>query len=56
MKLTTTTTAIRVSLTVEEASAVRDDLGGIRASEISAAGDYLHEILGEALSESGESR
>ena len=56
MRLTTTSNAICVSLTAEETAAICDDLGGIRASEISAAGDYLHELLKEALVEDGVCR
>lgn len=36
---------VRVELPADEAGAVCDDLGGIRASEISAAGDQLHGLL-----------
>jgi hypothetical protein len=36
---------IHVALTTEEAAAVRDDLGQIWASKVSAAGDQLHSLL-----------
>ncbi|MFG2780787.1 hypothetical protein ACGFY7_23405 [Streptomyces prunicolor] len=36
---------VHVTLTTEEAEAVRDDLGQIWASKISAAGDQLHSLL-----------
>jgi hypothetical protein len=36
---------IHVALTDEEAAAVRDDLGQIWASKVSAAGDQLHSLL-----------
>jgi hypothetical protein len=36
---------IHVALTAEEAAAVRDDLGQIWASKVSAAGDQLHSLL-----------
>ncbi|MEU2316591.1 hypothetical protein ACFY7X_13600 [Streptomyces althioticus] len=36
---------IQVTLTTEEAEAVRDDLGQIWASKVSAAGDQLHSLL-----------
>lgn len=41
--------AVQVSLSAEEAAAICDDLGGIRASEVSAAGDQLHSLLEHAL-------
>lgn len=36
---------VHVTLTAEEAEAVRDDLGQIRASKVSAGGDQLHSLL-----------
>jgi hypothetical protein len=39
---------IQVTLTTEEAEAVRDDLGQIWASKVSAAGDQLHSLLEDA--------
>ncbi|GAA3113621.1 hypothetical protein [Streptomyces echinatus] len=36
---------VHVALTVEEAAAVRDDLGQIWASQVSTAGDQLHSLL-----------
>jgi hypothetical protein len=36
---------VTVTLTAEQAAAVRDDLGQIWASRISAAGDQLHSLL-----------
>lgn len=41
----TSTGTIHVAMTVEEAAAVRDDLGQIWASKISAAGDQMHSLL-----------
>lgn len=49
MLLTHSDDAVQVSMSVEEADAVADDLGGIRASGISAAGDQLHGLLENAL-------
>lgn len=45
MEIQRTSTTIRITLTTEEAEAVRDDLGAIWASKISAAGDQLHSLL-----------
>lgn len=36
---------VRVTLTADEAEAVRDDLGQIWASKVSLAGDQLHSLL-----------
>lgn len=47
MEITRTGSTIHLSMEVDEADAVSDDLGGIRASEISAAGDELHSLLAE---------
>ncbi|MGE7135990.1 hypothetical protein [Staphylococcus warneri] len=41
----TSTGTVHVALTVEEAAAVRDDLGQIWASQGSTAGDQLHSLL-----------
>lgn len=41
----TSTGAVHVALTAEEAAAVRGDLGQIWASKISTAGDQLHSLL-----------
>ncbi|MFG2372592.1 hypothetical protein ACGFY9_14075 [Streptomyces sp. NPDC048504] len=45
MKINRTADAIHVTLTAEEAEAVRDDLGQIRADKVSAGGDQLHSLL-----------
>jgi hypothetical protein len=37
--------SVQITLTAEEAEAVRDDLGGIWASKVSTAGDQLHSLL-----------
>lgn len=34
-----------VTLTTEEAEAIRDDLGGIAATKVSTPGDKLHSLL-----------
>lgn len=47
MEITRSGSIIHLSMDVDEADAVSDDLGGIRASEISAAGDQLHSLLAE---------
>jgi hypothetical protein len=39
------TGTIHIALTIEEAAAVRDDIGQLWASQISAAGDQLHGLL-----------
>ncbi|MGW5431862.1 hypothetical protein ACWET9_32385 [Streptomyces sp. NPDC004059] len=41
----TSTGTVHVVLAAEEAAAVRDDLGQIWASKVSAAGDQLHSLL-----------
>jgi hypothetical protein len=43
--ITRTGDNITVTLTAEEAEAVRDDLGDMWADKISAAGDQLHSLL-----------
>ena len=55
MQLTSTSTSdtVQVSMSVDEADAVCDDLGDIRASEISAAGDELHGLLETMLGATG---
>jgi polyhydroxyalkanoate synthesis regulator phasin len=45
MQIDRTDDTVRVTLTAEEAEAVRDDLGQIWASKVSAAGDKLHSLL-----------
>lgn len=45
MEINRTANTVRVTLTAEEAEAVRDDLGQIWASKISTAGDRLHSLL-----------
>jgi hypothetical protein len=45
MQITRSNDTVRVTLTAEEAEAVRDDLGQIWASKVSAAGDRLHSLL-----------
>ena len=45
MQIDRTNNTVRVTLTAEEAEAVRDDLGQIWASKVSAAGDQLHSLL-----------
>lgn len=45
MQIDRTADTIRVTLTAEEAEAVRDDLGQIWAGKVSAAGDQLHSLL-----------
>jgi hypothetical protein len=45
MQIRRTADTIHVTLTAEQAAAVRDDLGQIWASKISAAGDQLHSLL-----------
>lgn len=45
MQIDRTNGTVRVTLTAEEAEAVRDDLGQIWASKVSAAGDQLHSLL-----------
>ncbi|MEV7492228.1 hypothetical protein AB0O08_15915 [Streptomyces anulatus] len=45
MQIARAANTVRVTLTAEEAEAVRDDLGQIWANEISAAGDQLHSLL-----------
>lgn len=45
MQIDRTSNTIRVTLTAEEAEAIRDDLGQIWASKVSAAGDQLHSLL-----------
>lgn len=42
---------VRIDLPADEAGAVCDDLGGIGASEISAAGDELHGLLLELVAD-----
>lgn len=51
MEITRTGSTIHLSMELDEADAVSDDLGGIRASEISAAGDQLHGLLESAASD-----
>lgn len=41
----TSTGTVHIAMTAEQAAAVRDDLGQIRASEVSAAGDEMHSLL-----------
>lgn len=48
MQISRTGTTIHLTIDAEEAVAVGEDLGGIRASEISAAGDELHRLLDSA--------
>lgn len=36
---------VQITLTTEEAAAVRDDLGGIWATKVSTPGDQLHSLL-----------
>lgn len=36
---------VQITLTTEEAEAVRDDLGGIPANKVSTHGDKLHSLL-----------
>ncbi|MFE0699147.1 hypothetical protein [Streptomyces sp. NPDC058872] len=36
---------VQITLTTEEAAAVRDDLGGIPATKVSTPGDKLHSLL-----------
>jgi len=36
---------VQVTLTTEEAEAIRDDLGGIAATKVSTPGDKLHSLL-----------
>ncbi|MCZ7413110.1 hypothetical protein [Streptomyces sp. WMMC897] len=45
-----------VELDHDEAAAVRDDLGDIRASQISAAGDRLHRLLENTTLATGSAR
>lgn len=45
MHIDRTADTVTVNLTAEEAEAVRDDLGAIWASKVSAAGDKLHSLL-----------
>lgn len=45
MKIDRTGDTVHVTLTAEEAEAVRDDLGQIWASKVSTAGDRLHSLL-----------
>lgn len=47
----TSNSTIHITLTTEEAQAVRDDLGNIWASKISTAGDQLHSLLESATPE-----
>lgn len=47
MRVTSIPGGVRIDLPAEDAGAVCDDLGGITASEISAAGDQLHGRLVE---------
>lgn len=51
MEITRTGSTVHLSMELDEADAVSDDLGGIRASEISAAGDQLHGLLESAASD-----
>ncbi|MFJ8538132.1 hypothetical protein [Streptomyces sp. NPDC093591] len=53
MHIDRTDDTVRVTLTAEEAEAVRDDLGQIWASKISTAGDQLHSLL-ESVTTGGE--
>ena len=48
MHITKTGSRVRLTMDAEEAVAIGEDLGGIRASEISAAGDELHRMLDAA--------
>ncbi|MFI1787398.1 hypothetical protein ACH40D_02875 [Streptomyces olivaceoviridis] len=45
MEIRRTADTVHVAMTVEEAAAVRDDLGQIWASKVSAAGDQMHSLL-----------
>lgn len=45
MQITRTNDTVHVTLTAEEAEAVRDDLGQIWADQVSAAGDQPHSLL-----------
>lgn len=45
MQIARTDDTVNVTLTTEETEAVRDDLGAIWASKVSAAGDRLHSLL-----------
>lgn len=56
MLLTQSDDIVQVSMSAEEADAICDDLGGIRASEISAAGDQLHTLLEDTLAAAGGAR
>lgn len=50
MEITRTGSTTHLSMEPDEVAALLDDLGGIRASEISAAGDQLHGLLESAAS------
>lgn len=53
MQITKSGTRIRLVMDTEEAVAIGEDLGGIRASQISAAGDEMHRML-DAVTEPAE--
>ncbi|MFI8535396.1 hypothetical protein ACIGMX_34765 [Streptomyces aquilus] len=55
MQIDRTDDTIQVTLTAEEAEAVRDDLGAIWASKISTAGDKLHSLLESVTETEGQS-
>lgn len=53
MQIDRTSGTIHVTLTAEEAEAVRDDLGQIWASKISTGGDRLHSLLESVTDDEG---
>ncbi|MFI8351259.1 hypothetical protein [Streptomyces sp. NPDC085596] len=45
MQIDRSNNTVRLTLTAEEAAAIRDDLGQIWADKVSTAGDQTHSLL-----------